>query len=125
MKSILIVDDEVGARESLKMVFKDDYEVLLAKNGEEALAKVSKYAPDIILLDIMLPDIDGLKVLEQIRQENKQIPVIMITATETAKTAVQAMKLGANEYFMKPFDVKELRLKVSHAISDQAIQKEQ
>jgi PleD family two-component response regulator len=65
--SILIVDDEIGARESLKMVFKDEYEVLLARNAEEAFLQLKEQVPDIILLDILLPDLDGLKVLERMK----------------------------------------------------------
>ena len=124
MKSILIVDDEIGARESLKMVFKDDYEVLLAKNAEEALRQMKDRVPDVILLDILLPDLDGLKVLEQMKREDPDAMVIMITATRTVKTAVEAMKLGAYDYVTKPFDVDELRLIVNRSLSNQALQKE-
>ena len=124
MKSILIVDDEIGARESLKMVFKDEYEVLLAKNAEEAFRQMKDRSPDVILLDILLPDLDGLKVLEQMKREDPDAMVIMITATRTVKTAVEAMKLGAYDYVTKPFDVDELRLIVNRALSNQALQKE-
>ena len=118
------MDDEVGARESLKMVFKDDYEVLLAKNAEEAFRQMKDRCPDVILLDILLPDLDGLKVLEQMKREDPDAMVIMITATRTVKTAVEAMKLGAYDYVTKPFDVDELRLIVNRALSTQALQKE-
>jgi two-component system response regulator AtoC len=124
VKSILIVDDEIGARESLKMVFKDDYEVLLAKNAEEAFRQMKDRGPDVILLDILLPDLDGLKVLEQMKREDPDAMVIMITATRTVKTAVEAMKLGAYDYVTKPFDVDELRLIVNRSLSNQALQKE-
>ncbi len=124
MRSILIVDDEIGARESLKMVFKDEYEVLLARNAEEAFLQLKEYAPDIILLDILLPDLDGLKVLDRIKQQDPDATIIMITATRTVKTAVEAMKLGAYDYVTKPFDVDELRLIVNRALSNQALQKE-
>jgi DNA-binding NtrC family response regulator len=124
LKSILIVDDEVGARESLKMVFKDDYEVFLAKNAEEAFRQAKEQGPDVILLDILLPDLDGLKVLERIKQEDPDAMIVMITATRTIKTAVEAMKLGAHDYVTKPFDVDELRLIVNRALSNQALQKE-
>ena len=86
------MDDEVGARESLKMVFKDDYEVFLAKNAEETFRQVKEQGPDVILLDILLPDLDGLKVLERIKQEDPDAMVVMITATRTIKTAVEAMR---------------------------------
>ena len=73
MKSVLIVDDEVGTRESLRMILKNDYEVLLAKNAEEAFQMVKERSPDVILLDIILPDLDGLKVLEKIKQKDSDI----------------------------------------------------
>ena len=124
MKSLLIVDDEIGARESLKMVFKEEFEVLLAKSADEAFSQMKEHTPDIILLDILLPDLDGLKVLERMKREDPDTIVIMITATRTVRTAVEAMKLGAYDYVTKPFDVDELRLIVNRALSNQALQKE-
>jgi len=122
--SILVVDDEVGARESLRMILKNDYEVLLAKNAEEAFLRIKEHAPDVILLDIILPDLDGLKVLEMIKQNDPDAIVIMITATKTVKTAVEAMKLGAYDYVTKPFEIDELRLMINRSLSTQALQKE-
>jgi DNA-binding NtrC family response regulator len=124
VKSLLIVDDEIGARESLKMVFKEDFDVLLAKSADEAFSQIKEQTPDIILLDILLPDLDGLKVLGRIKGDDPDAIVIMITATRTVRTAVEAMKLGAYDYVTKPFDVDELRLIVSRALSNQALQKE-
>ena len=124
MPSVLIVDDEVGARESLKMILKNDYEVFLAKNAEEAFEKIKKHGPDVILLDIILPDLDGLKILEIIKQTDPDAIVIMITATKTVKTAVEAMKLGAYDYVTKPFEIDELRLIVGRSLSNQALRKE-
>jgi DNA-binding NtrC family response regulator len=124
VKSILVVDDEVGARESLKMVLKSDYEVFLAKDAEEAFLQVKSHFPDVVLLDIILPDLDGLKVLERIKQNDPDIIVIMITATKTVKTAVEAMKLGAYDYVTKPFDIDELRLIISRSLSTKALEQE-
>jgi putative PEP-CTERM system response regulator len=124
VKSVLIVDDEIGVRESLRFLFKVEYEISLAGTAEEAFRKVKEVAPDVVLLDILLPDLDGLKVLERIRQEDPHVMVIMITATRTIKTAVEAMKLGACDYITKPFDLDELRLIVGRALSNQALQKE-
>ncbi len=124
VKSVLIVDDEVGTRESLKMILKKDYAVFLAKDAEEAILQNREHSPDVILLDIILPDLDGLKLLEKIKQKEPDAIVIMITATKTVKTAVEAMKLGAYDYVTKPFDVDELRLIVSRALSTQALEKE-
>ncbi len=124
MKSVLIVDDEVGTRESLRMILKNDYEVFLAKNAEEALIQFKEHSPDVILLDIILPDLDGLKVLEKVKQKEPEAIVIMITATRTVKTAVEAMKLGAYDYITKPFDMDELCLVISRALATQALEKE-
>jgi DNA-binding NtrC family response regulator len=124
VRSVLIVDDEVGTRESIKMILKNDYEVLLAKNAEEAFLQIKEHSPDVILLDIILPDIDGLRVLEKIKASDPDAIVIMITATKTIKTAVEAMKLGAYDYVTKPFDIDELRLIISRSLSTQALEKE-
>jgi DNA-binding NtrC family response regulator len=124
VRSVLVVDDEVGARESLKMILKNDYEVFSAKNAEEALLQIKEHSPDVILLDIILPDLDGLKVLERIKQNDPDMVVIMITATKTVKTAVEAMKLGAYDYVTKPFDIDELRLIISRSLSTQALEQE-
>jgi len=124
VRSVLIVDDEVGVRESLKMILKKDYDIFLAKDAEEAFLQIKEHSPDVILLDIILPDLDGLKVLEKIKQNEPDIVVIMITATNTAKTAVEAMKLGAYHYVTKPFDNDELRLIISRSLSEKALKQE-
>ncbi len=124
MKSILVVDDEVGARESLKMILKKDYQVFLAKNAEEAFRQMETCHPDVILLDLILPDMDGLRVLEKLKQTFPDQIVIMITATKTIKTAVEAMKLGAYDYITKPFDVDELCLIIHRALSTRALKEE-
>jgi DNA-binding NtrC family response regulator len=124
LRSILIVDDEVGVRESLRMALKNDYEVSLAKDAEETFHQLKEHSPDVILLDIILPDLDGLKVLERVKETDPDQIVIMITATKTVKTAVEAMKLGAYDYVTKPFDIDELRLIISRALSTEALKKE-
>ena len=124
LRSVLIVDDEVGVRESLKMILKKDYEVFLAKDAEEAFSQIKAQFPDVILLDIILPGLDGLRVLERIKQNDPDSIVIMITATNTAKTAVEAMKLGAYHYVTKPFDNDELRLIISRSLSEKALKQE-
>jgi DNA-binding NtrC family response regulator len=124
MRGVLIVDDEIGARESLKMVLKNDYEVFLAKNAEEAFSQIKEHSPDIILLDIILPDLDGLKVLERIKQNDPNIIVIMVTATTTVKTSLEAKKLGAYGYVTKPFDIDELRLMITRSLSAKALEQE-
>jgi len=124
MRSLLIVDDEIGIRESLRMILKNDYEVFLARNAEEAFSKIKEHSPDVILLDILLPDLDGLKVLERIKQNDPDMVVIMITATNTVNTAVEAMKLGAYDYVTKPFDIDQLRLIIPRSLSAKALEQE-
>jgi len=124
MRSLLIVDDEIGIRESLKMILKNDYEVFLARNAEEAFSKIKEHSPDVILLDITLPDLDGLKVLERIKQNDSDMVVIMITGTETVNTAVEATKLGAYDCVAKPFDFDELRLIIIRSLSAKALEQQ-
>jgi len=119
-RTVLIVDDDPGVRESLRMVLKDQYEPLLVASGEEALAAVAEARPNVVLLDVLMPGLDGLEVLERIKAEDQQIPVVMLTATKTVKTAVTAMKLGAFDYVTKPFDVEELRIIIERATRDAA-----
>ena len=124
MRSVLIVDDEIGVRESLKIILNKDYEVSLARNAEEAFSKIKEHSPDVILLDITLPDLDGLKVLERIKRNDPNIIVIMITGAETVNTAVEAMKLGAYDYVTKPFDIDQLRLIITRSLTAKALEQE-
>ena len=121
---ILIVDDEGGVRESLRMVLKDRFEPVAAASGEEALELVAQGPIDLVLLDIIMPGIDGLEVLERIKQEPRSPQVIMLTATKTVKTAVQAMKLGAFDYITKPFDIDEMLIIIDRAIQATALARE-
>lgn len=110
MNKILIIDDEEGGRESLKYALKDTYKVILSSSSKEGLVFIEKENPDLIILDILLPDIDGLTLLKEIKKNYKDIPVIMLTAISQIKTAVEAMKLGAADYIPKPFEIDELIL---------------
>jgi DNA-binding NtrC family response regulator len=114
-RKVLIVDDEPGVRESLRMVLKEQYDSVMASSGEEALEMLTEVRPDLVLLDVLMPGIDGLVVLERIKEQDNRVPVLMLTATKTVKTAVTAMKLGAFDYVTKPFDVEELLIIVERA----------
>ncbi len=137
--TILIVDDEPSVRESLKAVLSspaasaadgsvqdggDDYTVVQAESGEQALALVAQVKPDLILLDIIMPGLDGIEVLEKLRASDRLTPIIMLTATKTVKTAVDAMKLGATDYLTKPFDLEELRLIIRQALERVGLEQE-
>ncbi|MFH1758042.1 MAG: sigma-54 dependent transcriptional regulator [Pseudomonadota bacterium] len=124
MRKILIVDDEVSVRDSLRMIFKKDYQVIMAGSADEAFIKVKSEGPDLIFLDIIMPEKDGMQALKEIRKMHPQIPVIMLTATKTLKTAVEAMRLGAYDYITKPFDVEELKLIAQKALESRDLRME-
>ena len=115
--SILVADDELGIRNILQRVLSNQgYRVLLAEDGQEALNSYQEHQPDLLLCDIMMPELDGLEVLEAVRKQDSQAQVIMLTAVDTAKTALRAMELGAFRYVTKPFDLDEVKAHVAKAL---------
>ncbi len=114
--SLLIVDDEAGVRESLRMIFNRDFRILEADSSEVAIKKAQEESSEVVLLDIRLPRIGGLEVLRRIKEFNPHCQVIMLTALNTAHTALAAKESGAFDYVVKPFDIEELRLKVENAL---------
>jgi len=85
-RRVLVVDDELGGREALRMILKDAYEVVKAENGTEALKAFNEQRMDAVILDIVMPDIDGIEVLRRMKKEDSLLPVIMVTATRSVKT---------------------------------------
>jgi DNA-binding NtrC family response regulator len=123
--TILVVDDEHLIRWSLEQQLRrEGYGVLLAESGAEALGKARAESPDLILLDVRLPDADGLEILERLRAADPESLVIMITAHGGVESAVRAMKLGAHDYVIKPFDMEELTLTVRKALETRALRRE-
>ena len=122
--TVLIVDDETGVRESVRMVLKDTFDPVALESGEECLRWLGANRAALVFLDILMPGMDGLEVLEKIRTTDAELPVIMLTATKTVKTAVTAMKLGAFDYITKPFDVDELRLLADRATENADLRRE-
>jgi two-component system, NtrC family, response regulator AtoC len=114
--TILVVDDEFGVRQSFKMVLKDEFRVLLAATGVEALDIYNKNVVDLILLDILLPDSNGLDLLEKLKELDPTIEIIMITAVKDIQSAVKAIRLGAYDYIVKPFDVSEVLKIIQRAL---------
>ena len=122
---VLVVDDEYLIRWTLQQnLSKEGYEVILAETGEEALVKVEQEAPDLVLLDINLPGLDGYQVLEKALQIDQGIVPIMITAYEDVERVVRAMRLGAFDYITKPFDFGKVRLSVEKALAASQIKRE-
>src|SRR5438067_11655491 len=101
---ILIIDDEAPIRDSLKMTLEyEGYDVIGAATGQEGLALAEREAPDLVLLDVKMPGMDGLEVLERLRNMNDTLPVLVISGHGTISTAVEAMKKGAFDFIDKPF----------------------
>jgi DNA-binding NtrC family response regulator len=123
MKSILVIDDDpLIGKTLLSHLSRKGLEVLLAENGEEGLQKYKEICPDLVLLDIRLPDKDGLEVLGKIKEKNKDACIIIMTAYDDMKTTVEAMKLGAFEYLVKPLDYIELDLTVDKAFQIKSLE---
>lgn len=101
---ILIADDEEGVRESLNLILGEAYDLVFAKDGEEALAKLEQEPFVLALLDIKMPKLDGLEVLRRFKNSGNSIPVLMLTAYQSVELAKEALKFGARDYLPKPFE---------------------
>ena len=122
---ILIVDDEKGILDALSAVLDDEgYTVSTAENGSEALKKMKDDTPSVVLLDVWLPDIDGLEILKEIRDAYPGVAVIVMSGHGTIETAVRATKLGAYDYIEKPLSMERVHLIVKHAVEQQRLELE-
>lgn len=113
--TILIVDDEYAGRETLQSVLEgEDYNLITAENGPEAIAKAKALLPDVILLDVMMPGMSGFEVCERIRSDPQvaEVPIIILTAMDDRESLLTALKAGADDFISKPFDRFELRARV-------------
>ena len=109
MKHVLVVEDEEGLLETLAHNFRyEGYEVMTARTGPEGLKMALKQKPDLVVLDIMLPEKDGFTVLKELRQRHREMPVLVITARNFEADVLKGFDLGADDYLTKPFGVKEL-----------------
>ena len=125
METILIVDDEINYTLILAAVLEDEgFETLTANSGPEALATLSESDVDLVLTDMKMPAMDGIDLLERIKKEDADLPVIMMTAHGTVEKAVEAMQKGAYNYILKPFDNERLVLYVNKAVSMYRVVKE-
>ena len=116
-KSILLVEDEENLQEALKLNLElEDYEVTCADNGVEALKAVQQEHFDLMILDVMLPELDGIAVCESIRLQNIEIPILILSAKNSSADRVLGLKKGADDYLTKPFNLEELLLRVSKLV---------
>lgn len=118
MSKVLVVDDQLGVRRLLYETFREDqHEVEMAGNGKEALQILEKFDPDLILMDMKMPGMNGIDTLRQIRSFNKEVGVIMMTAYGDAQNMEQARDLGVLYYMSKPFDLFEMRDRVREILT--------
>jgi len=122
--AVLIVDDDAGLRESFRLILEESYELVEASDGRQALDIVRNREIDLVLLDIRLPEMDGIEVLERIKAMDEQVEVVLVTAVKTVRTAVAAMKLGAFDYLTKPFEEDDLLSVVRRALEKRSLERE-
>src|ERR1041385_2198272 len=117
MDLLLLIDDEADVQYSFRRIFDSpEIELSTASSGEEGLKLIAKIRPDLVIMDVRMGGMNGLDTLRRIRQVDAKLPVIMMTAYGTTQTAIEAMKLGAYDYLLKPFDVPKLKQLVAGAL---------
>lgn len=107
-RKVLVIDDELGPRESLRILLKNDYDVRCADRVAKGLDLLREFEPDVVIMDIRMPGMDGIEGLRRIRELNPAVAVIMLTGFGALETAQEAIRHGANEYLKKPFDTREI-----------------
>lgn len=123
MDKILVADDDLNICELLRLYLeKEGFEVVMAHDGEEAVAKFESEKPSLILLDIMMPKLDGLSVLRTLRERGSQIPVLLLTAKSEVEDKVTGLDSGANDYLTKPFATAELLARIRAMTRTQSTQ---
>ena len=125
-EKILIVEDDASVREILRDTLRHytNYELLMAVDGEEGLRCAFEDNPSVILLDLALPEIGGLEIMERLNAENKRIPTIIITADNRGETILRAFRLGAKDFLQKPFHLKEIRSALENALTEERLRRE-
>src|SRR5476651_2766015 len=122
--TLRIVDDEDGPRQSLRVIFKDDYDLLMAEDGPTAIKLAQENEIDVAVLDIRMAGMSGIEVLERLKYVKPDIEAIMMTAFETTDTIRQALRLRACDYINKPFDIATIRAAVSQAMQRRTLESE-
>lgn len=113
---VLIADDDKAIQESLELILSDKYQISIANDGEEALNKAKSIQPDIVLLDIKMPRANGLQALKNLKQLSPNLAVIIITGYNSVEIAVEAIKLGALDYILKPFSKDQILKAVENGL---------
>lgn len=117
MLRILLVEDEENIRETVKLNLElENYEVVTTDDGKQALKYTTEQHFDLLILDVMLPEVDGFQICEQVRLTNREVPIIFLTAKDTAQDRIAGLRKGADDYLTKPFNLEELLLRVEKLI---------
>jgi DNA-binding NtrC family response regulator len=119
--TLLIIDDDRSIRKAFSMILSNEYEIHTASDGRKGLDELQKAEPDLVLLDIGLPDMDGLEVLKRLKKAAPDTAVIMITAYQDIRMVVEAIKLGAYDYLVKPIDSQELQVTVKNCLENRLL----
>ena len=123
MKSMLIVDDDRGSRESLRQIFTVLYQIRLAENAAQALRQLAQQPVDIVLLDVMMPEKDGVTLLKELNDLYPGLPCIMVSASPSVRPVVDSIKAGACDFVIKPFDVEEIRRIVARVLETSSLRR--
>jgi DNA-binding NtrC family response regulator len=114
--TVLVVDDDLGPREAIRMILQDKYNVLTCDNPQEVLSIISSDRADVVMLDIKMPKIDGIRLLKEMKTINPRVEIVLITAYPTMQSAIEAMQYGAYDYVIKPFDKEKIEQVVRRGI---------
>ena len=123
MKRLLIVDDDLGSRESLRQTFSRLYQVSVAGSASAALALLAERRVDMVLLDVMMPEKDGVTLLRELQNLYPDLPCVMVSASAAVRPVVEAMRAGACDFVIKPFDVEEIRRIVARTLENSALRR--
>ncbi|KAF0134244.1 MAG: hypothetical protein FD145_756 [Candidatus Saganbacteria bacterium] len=123
-ENILIIDDEIDMQETLKSILKKKYSPQAVSSGKQGISEIKKKEYSLLLLDLKMPEMDGIETLTKIKELDPQMLVIIITASKDIKSAVEAMKLGAEDYVSKPFEVEELLAIIKKALDKRSLERE-
>jgi two-component system response regulator (stage 0 sporulation protein F) len=122
MKRILIVDDNAVVQDVLRQFFETRYQIQLASNAPQALSLIVRQPPDLVLLDVKMPGLDGLSLLRSLRQTGQSVPIFVMTGYDSLQVAQDALNNGANAYLPKPFDLIHLDRLIADAIGAESLQ---
>ena len=115
-KSILICDDQVNVRESYKLILENDYDLVFAMNGQDVLLYLTENKPDLIIMDLKMPKMDGLTALKELKKIQPTLPVLIVTGYDSVETATTVIQAGATDYIVKPFTREVMAAKMEKVI---------